>query len=57
MTPEEQEIVEALGDIFNKIVALPEVHPSDVPEAQMHIHALQNIILARPTLETWRKKL
>lgn len=47
MTRDERDLVEEIGEIFNMIVRLPKQHPSDISEAQFHIHALQNIILAR----------
>ena len=40
----------ALGltrDLFNRMVQLPVMHPSDNREVEYHIHAIQNIILAR----------
>jgi hypothetical protein len=47
MTEEEKLLMDLTGDVFNRFLALPELHPSDAPEFAVHIHALQNMILAR----------
>jgi len=48
LTEEERRLLAALGEWFNAFVALPEEHPADKGEATLHVHALQNIVLARP---------
>jgi hypothetical protein len=47
MTTDEIEILNATRDVWNKFIELPVLHPSDQGEFCQHIHALQNIILAR----------
>jgi hypothetical protein len=48
LTPEERALVEQIGEVFNALGRLPQEHPADLTEAQIHVHALQNIVLARP---------
>lgn len=50
LTEKEKRLFNALGDDFVLFCELLEVHPSDKPEFAFHIHALQNIVLSRPTL-------
>lgn len=52
LTKEEQEVVDTLGEAVNKLAALPTVHPSDSPEFCLAVHAAQNIVLARPAVES-----
>lgn len=43
--------MDALGHAAMLAFRLPEVHPSDSDEFRHHLHALQNILLARPATE------
>lgn len=60
LTEAENAAIEAFGEAINLAAALPEVHPSDCDELVFHVHACQNIILARPGYEvnkrTWYNK-
>jgi hypothetical protein len=47
MRNEEKELVELLGECWNKFHAMPELHPCDRQEFVFHIHALQNMVYAR----------
>lgn len=49
LTQDEAEALAASGDLWMKIITLPGQHPSDKTEASAHIHALQNMIMARLT--------
>lgn len=47
MTPEEGDAWALLAVAATRILQLPEVHPSDRPEAARDIHDLQNRLLTR----------
>lgn len=49
MTPEELEIFDMLGEVFNKFSKEPPLHPNEQSEFAYHIHMLQCIVLARET--------
>ena len=51
-TEEEKEVVELLGEVWNKFIALPVKHPNDRMEFLISIHACQNIIASRVIV--WR---
>lgn len=34
-------------DLWNALMALPIIHPDDIHEARFHVHAIQNMLLAR----------
>ncbi len=51
LTDAEQHVLDLLADAWAGALALPPVHPADNPELVHHIHAAQNIILARPAVE------
>lgn len=53
LTREERRIVERLGDTAALHTALPQVHESDIPDFIHHVHALQNIVMARPVVEAY----
>lgn len=48
LTPAEKLLVEELGLIWNRFLALPNEHPNEQPEFCQAIHLCQNMILARP---------
>lgn len=50
MTPEELEVIDLLGQAFNKFVELPILHFMDQREFCTAIHAAQNIVLSRAGL-------
>lgn len=47
LTDEEYQIVSILGDVWNKFLQLPELHPCDNHEFMHAIHAAQCIVLSR----------
>ncbi len=47
LTSAEIGVVQGCGVIFTAFTALPQTHPSDAREVAMHIHAIQNIVMAR----------
>lgn len=47
MEPNEKAILELTADVWNGFVDLEIQHPDDLNEVRFHIHALQNILLAR----------
>lgn len=47
LTKQEQEIIDLTVEIWNKIIALPELHPMDNQETCTNIHDIQNRIYAR----------
>ena len=46
-TKEELEITELAGKIAGKFIMLEQTHPADLPDLIFHVHAIQNIIMAR----------
>lgn len=46
----EQKVLRRLGDAFDEFKKLAPLHPSDLPDFVHHVHALQNIVLARAGL-------
>lgn len=51
MTPPEREVVEALGEAWNKFLELDEIHPMDKGEFASAVHRAQNIVMARAARE------
>ena len=47
MTPQEIKVLDRTKEAWAEFLSLPEEHPDDQNEFRFHIHALQNIILAR----------
>jgi hypothetical protein len=47
MTKEEQDLILQLVRVYEGMLALPQYHINDMREAVNHIHALQNMIMAR----------
>lgn len=52
LTNQEKAVLHLLGQAWNELLMLPEIHPADRDEFLRAIHAAQNIILARPAEET-----
>lgn len=44
---EEEEVIEKAGAVADAFAALPPIHPSDMNDVVFHVHAIQNIVLAR----------
>lgn len=55
MTPQEIKVLNLTKDVWAEFLALPEEHPDDRNEFRFHIHALQNMILAREGLRKLRE--
>lgn len=51
MNDEEKAALELTADLWNAFCSLSPEHPSDKGDIAFHIHAIQNILMARPT---WR---
>lgn len=47
LKPEELQICNELGEIWNHFIRLTSAHPDDAIDFKFHIHALQNIVMAR----------
>ena len=47
MTDEEKEVIEATCNLHNLFCRLPVFHVADIREETFHIHAIQNMIMAR----------
>lgn len=47
LTKEEFEILELTAELYNKICALPDKHPSVVEETALDIHRIQHRVMAR----------
>lgn len=50
MHDREKNLYNLLGVVANKFSELDVLHEADVSEAVFHIHALQNIVLARTAM-------
>jgi len=50
MTTKEIQVLELLGEAYNKFCELLVIHPRDHAEFTLAIHAAQNIVLARAGL-------
>ena len=50
MTRDEVDSIVSLGVVHNKFMSLGEHHPSDPQEWTHHIHALQNMVMARTAM-------
>ncbi|HLA18815.1 MAG TPA: hypothetical protein VJ253_05775 [Dehalococcoidia bacterium] len=57
LAAEEQEILELLGEAWNKFAALPQEHPSEGIEFAQAIHRCQDMMAARPVwrLNRWKR--
>ena len=51
LTRKEMDLLNRLGACVTLMQTMKEVHSSDLPEFIAHIHAAQNIVLARPAVE------
>lgn len=51
LTPQEQLVLDHSVALWNAAVQLPKEHEDDINELRHHVHAIQNLIGARPT---WR---
>jgi hypothetical protein len=45
---DEARVLELLNDFWTALVFLPVINEADVPEAILHVHALQDLLLSRP---------
>jgi hypothetical protein len=52
LTDAERQLAEMLGKAFSLFVQLPVVHDDDMSEFRSAIHQCQNIVLARPAVES-----
>jgi len=51
LTTAEGELLELMGEAWNKFCALPRQHPADAQEFAETMHRLQDMVAARPV---WR---
>lgn len=49
LTQPEKHALDLSAALWNAMLMLPPQHPDDLREARLHVHNLQNMILARPT--------
>lgn len=56
LTKPEELILDQLGIVWAGVVRLSPVHPADLPELALHIHAAQNIIMARAAVEEQQER-
>ena len=52
LTREERSVVEKLAAAFLEFKNLPQYHPCDLREFALHLHAAQNIVMAREAIRT-----
>ncbi len=50
LTEQELEALQIVGQAFNAVASLPQIHKADLSELVRDIHNIQNRILARPAL-------
>lgn len=55
MTPQELKVIEQTKEAWNAFIELPVQHQDDYNDFRFHIHALQNIILAREGVRKLRE--
>ena len=55
LTPQENECLKALAEIWNRFLELPVLHDWDRVEFMHAIHICQNVVSARPCLRTFNK--
>ena len=47
LTTPELAVVQRAGDVATAFATLPELHPADRDDVAFHVHAIQNLVLAR----------
>ena len=47
LTPQEIAVATLAGQVATDFAALPQLHPSDLPDVVFHVHAIQSIVMAR----------
>jgi hypothetical protein len=52
LTEEEQRLVEMPREFYRAFAALPQLHPSDLPDVAFHVHALSRIVAMRAAHRT-----
>lgn len=57
MMEEEKELLNLTGEIWNKYLDLPILHPNDQQEFMYHLHAIQRIIMSREFLRNINQNL
>lgn len=50
LTPAEDAALRLTADLWNQLLALPELHPDDIAEHRRDIHDIQNRVMARACL-------
>ena len=50
LTPEEKEVLDLLGEAFEKFKTLPQLHSMDLQEFCIAVHNAERIIISRPYL-------
>lgn len=55
MVPEELKLMGISTDLWNEFLKLPKTYDDEVHDFRFHIHALQNIILARTGFREMQK--
>jgi len=56
LRPEEEQLLNLLGEAWNQFCALPREHPADAQEFAETIHRLQDMVAARPVWRATRWK-
>ena len=54
LSDRERHVLDLSGDFWNAFLELRSEHPSDQTDVMFHLHAIQNIILARPAQRALR---
>lgn len=55
MTPQELKVYRVLAELWEQFQKLPVEHSDDAAEVLLHIRAIQDKILARPTFREYLK--
>jgi hypothetical protein len=56
MTDKEQKVLDLTAEAWNSFLQLPEYNEDDVADFRFHIHAIQNMVLAREGVRATLRK-
>lgn len=56
LSEKEKEVLRLSGELWNQFIELPTIHPDDNNDVRFHIHAIQNIVFARPAFESQKEE-
>lgn len=57
MTEQELDVLEKSRELWDEFLKLPVIHPDDQNEFRLHLHAIQNIVMARTAMKAMSYKM